>query len=93
MNKRFLIVALFLALSVGIAATCIFPPDPMRPENLHTDACTVFNGQTNLKENFAFPRPKVQCGDEDALMKLRLPPGAVAATELSLSWMLAAAVR
>jgi hypothetical protein len=57
----------------------------------------VFNGQTDSKEDFAqdfaFPRPRVQCGDADGLMELRLLAGVVAATELSLSWTLAAAVR
>jgi len=53
----------------------------------------AFNGQADPKEDFVLPRPSVQCGDADGLMKLRLPPGVVAATELSLSWTLAAAVR
>src|SRR5215831_11775426 len=57
----------------------------------------LFNGQTDSKEDFAqdfvLPRPRVQCGDADGLMKQRLPPGVVAARELSPCWTLAAAVR
>jgi hypothetical protein len=41
-------------------------------------------GPTDWKEDLAFPRARVQCGDADGLMELRLPPDVVVATELSL---------
>jgi hypothetical protein len=41
-------------------------------------------GPTDWKEDLALARSRVQCGDADGLMKLRLPPGVVVATELSL---------
>jgi hypothetical protein len=49
-------------------------------------------GQYRTSVTFALPRPRVQYGDADGLME-RLPPGVVAATELSLRWTRAAAVR
>jgi hypothetical protein len=36
-------------------------------------------GPTDWKEDLALARSRVQCGDADGLMKLRLPPGVVVA--------------
>jgi hypothetical protein len=49
-------------------------------------------GPTDWKEDLALARSRVQCGDADGLMKLRLPPGVVVATELSLRWARPAAM-